>query len=170
MGTTPVTELPDLVKAVSDNLGETTPLSMLADFLSERGDGRGDILAKHLRDRPVDSRDFHLGSSVTPGSHGETVSHEEGDFGLQHWISYNPDSRLPHKLLYAVKVGEWVPGDTEMRLRGRVYTALVSHKEAREIADRLPNAERTHKFLDRHFGPDPRGEKFHRDLSEKLRK
>lgn len=158
-----MTDLKDLVRAAAEKSAENTPASMLVDHLIETGDGRGEIIRKWLN-REGRTYNFHQAGSSTEhldnlGNGTDLTSHAHVG-----WFVGTSMNGERHKVpVMSVHLYSDHPDDA---VSHRGFAVRMSHPEARAIADRLPDAEEVHRFLDKHFGPDPR---FNADLSNALK-
>lgn len=140
-----MTTLPDLLRAVLDNPTEDVPVRMLADYLLEQGDGRGEILRRWVEGScriGVDNRSFP----------------EELDYSD---ISTQSCGLQSYMAVGTGHIGYWpvfeiciFPTDSYKRdcLYFRIFTSI---EDARLIADQYPNPAEIHSFLIRHYA-DPK--------------
>jgi uncharacterized protein (TIGR02996 family) len=133
-----MTSLCDLLDAVLDHPAEEVPVRMLADFLLEQGDGRGEVLRLWLestvRYATTDRTDFF-------GDYSDIVT--QG--GLQSYMMIGVGGAAGRPVFEVI-----VYGETERR-----FVVPTSVEEARRIADTYPNPDAIHAFLDRHYS-DPK--------------
>jgi uncharacterized protein (TIGR02996 family) len=154
-----MSDVVSMVKAVVANPQDHTAILALADALDERhaagADGRATVLRKYVAGQSPQ------GSSPKPHIRpldGEYVNYYEHiPEGGGHYSGVSLNVNLSRSL----GMRESFPAfDILLSDNGRLnHTPLVvpvTHEEARDIADNLPNAKRLHAALDRHFGPDPR--------------
>jgi uncharacterized protein (TIGR02996 family) len=152
-GRLPVTDLSDLIRAVVENPEEDTPVSMLADHLLEKGDGRGEILRRWLTgEQRVKFPHAITDPDITP-HHKEKTD----DYGINTLVRDEPvigtsmDGSRHQVPLFSLYVdgGEW------KKWKG-FHVKVPDQTDARQLADTLPHAYQAHAFLDSTFGPDPR--------------
>jgi uncharacterized protein (TIGR02996 family) len=143
-----------LVKAVVENPKEDTPLSMLADHLTEGGDGRGEIIQRWLSG---DRKSYVVRSAGPEAYHWQDVSSKP-----EHWFSTEVGLTQSNKPAFSVTV----MGEKGFQSSGRHLTVPVELDDARRIADSLPHKDAVHSFLNHHFGED---ERYAQKLGEALK-
>lgn len=140
-----MSDVAHLINAVNANQPEDTPLAMLADALDEAhpldNDGRAMLLKKWLRE--PENRLTGVEWYARPQRAGAFLLHRDQEHPLQHAMAVMDDGSV-----WATFGG--VPGGSFGK---RVE---LTHTEARDVADHLPNSTETHEFLNNHLGPDPR--------------
>jgi hypothetical protein len=157
-----VDNVTNLVRATVANPKDNTPASMLADELIDRGDVRGEIIR---RDLAGENKKFSYILGMDDPNHTETLHHEEDkplDGGTGYHLlatnvhrhsdyssPYHPDQH--YGPVFQVYLGKQRGGGG-----ARFFYATPTHAEARDWADKLPNGEQVHKFLDNQYGSDPR--------------
>lgn len=165
-------DLVALLKA-SHTTEDRTPLHAVADLLIERGDGRGEILNRWLGTNTPSWETVgadRIGGSVKGGPkqpyHFTPLTEATSDseaLGIGHLVvvgERKDGTRLP---VFRIYLGKTIGGGDRLKA-----SVAVSHEDARNVADTLPDAETVHTYLDHNFGPDPR-KQFEKDMNAALR-
>lgn len=170
-------ELESLIQNSTENSYDNDVAAALADSLQDRGNTAGVIIKKALESPRSKVRVPYLPFSYTGSDATKRVVRHttDGQDGRRMEVELGWQGRS-HQGSAVPQHGDDLFGVVRLagahRDHGREFPTLLSHEEARNIADGLPNAKEAHEFLNKHAGPDPRTQKFARkyDLALKCSK
>lgn len=145
-----------LILAAAKNKHDETPVHALADYLMEQGDGRGDLLRKSLEyEGPYD---FFFQATTNPHRTSHTAYYDSEPHFMRIHTSVGHSRRTDRgdQIVFDVGIDHRDMSEEEGKPNNLRFQTPVTHSEARDIADRLPNSPAFHQWLTNHFGPDPR--------------
>lgn len=155
-----MSDLLHLAKSVVESPHEETVKGVLADALDEAHPHNRDVRAELLRTPQNVDPIKDIGYF---GQHARNVQGLDPKDQYRIRTVFGTTSGYPRAPLIGIHVDGPYPQSSSKFIR-------VSHEKAREVADGLPYPDEIHKYLDQHFGPDPRTEKFARKYSTALKR
>jgi hypothetical protein len=166
-------DVASLIRSAITNQQEETPIGVLADALDEGHpngrDGRATMLRKWFTD-PESRHEPRSGNPIFSPTHTEIdppdyVGAPHAYIGTHFLIpvydrrgmNSPPDAADPNRQRV---VGIASLSSVKTNPASRLLGVSLTPEEARGVADHHPNGQKLHQWLDQHFGPDTRAEKF----------